>query len=128
MPLYERYVDDSNQVAFVPDRGARYDREGKRIVIDEKGEREDKERDERLARVLVEIANDIMPCIRMEADWPSRNINIHDKNIILPQPTTKVVNWDGTNLKITSSCPWTLFSLDSQRQIRRTSTIYISTN
>ena len=29
--------------------------------------------DERLARVLLDVANDIMPCIKMEADWPSRN-------------------------------------------------------
>ena len=26
-----------------------------------------------MARVLVEIANDVMPCIIMEADWPSKN-------------------------------------------------------
>ena len=73
MPMYERYVDDSNQVAVVPQKGARYDRERKRIVIDESGTKEDEERDERLARVLIEIANDIMPCIKMEADWPSKN-------------------------------------------------------
>ena len=73
MPLYERYVDDSNQVAVVPERGARYDKESKRVIIDESGVKEDEERDERLARVLLEIANDIIPCIKMEADWPSKN-------------------------------------------------------
>ena len=73
MPLYERYVDDSNQVAVAPEKGARYDRESRKIVIDENGAREDEQKDERLARVLSEIANDIMPCIKMEADWPSKN-------------------------------------------------------
>ena len=48
------------------------------------------------------------------------------KNTNLPQPTTKVINWGGTYPKITSSYPWILFLLDSQRQIRRTSTIYIN--
>ena len=46
------------------------------------------------------------------------------KNTILPQPNTKLVNWGVTNLKITTYCPWTLFSLAGLRQ----TTIYIYTN
>ena len=34
------------------------------------GEKED---DERLVEILKEIANSVMPCIQMEADWPSKN-------------------------------------------------------
>ena len=71
--LYERYVDDSNQVAAVPERGARYDRMTKRVVIDERLEGIEEKEDERLARVLLDIANDILQCIQMEADWPSKN-------------------------------------------------------
>ena len=74
MKVYERYVDDSNQVAEVPPLGARYDRQRERIVIEENHEEEEqKEDDERLAEILKEIANSIMPCIQMEADWPSKN-------------------------------------------------------
>ena len=52
------------------------------------------------------------------------------KNTILPQPNTKLVNWSVTklrnltNLKITTYCPWTLFSLVGLGQ----TTIYIYTN
>ena len=35
MPMYERFVDDSNQVAFVPPPGAIYDETQKNVVIDE---------------------------------------------------------------------------------------------
>ena len=74
MKVYERYVDDSNQVAEVPPPGARYDRERRKIVIDRSIEEEErKEDDERLAGLLKEVANSIMPCIQMEADWPSKN-------------------------------------------------------
>ena len=30
-------------------------------------------KDERLAKILLDIDNSIMPCIKMEADWPSKN-------------------------------------------------------
>ena len=73
MSLYERYVDDSNQIAAIPDRGARYDKERRKVVIEERTECEGEEGDERLARILVDIANDIMPCIKVEADWPTKN-------------------------------------------------------
>ena len=76
MMMYERYVDDSNQVAVVPRRGARYDVESGSLVydaVDEDGEQE--EGDKRLAEILCDIANNVMGCIKMEADWPSRNEN-----------------------------------------------------
>ena len=71
--LYERYVDDSNQVAAVPEKGATYNKDTKKITIDEDIKEIEENDDERLARVLIEIANDVMPCITMEADWPSKN-------------------------------------------------------
>ena len=71
--LYERYVDDSNQVAVVPERGAKYDTEKKKVIIDEQLKELPETDDERLARVLLDIANDVLPCIQMEADWPSKN-------------------------------------------------------
>ena len=74
MKMYERYVDDSNQVARVPPHGFKLDRERMKLVPDHNndggGEKED---DERLAEILKEIANSVMPCIQMEADWPSKN-------------------------------------------------------
>ncbi len=78
MLLYERYVDDSNQVAEVPPLDMKYDREKRKMVKrKEHDETEDRERemedDERLSEILKEIANDILPCIKMEADWPSQN-------------------------------------------------------
>ena len=36
MKVYERYVDDSNQVAVVPPAGARYDEERRKVLIEEK--------------------------------------------------------------------------------------------
>ena len=76
MMMYERYVDDSNQVAVVPKRGARYDAEREKLVYDvveEDGENE--EDDKRLAKILCDIANSVMGCIEMEADWPNKNEN-----------------------------------------------------
>ena len=75
MPMYERYVDDSNQVAIVPPPGAIYDETQKKIVIDENLINVEESDDERTARVLVKIANSIMPGIIMEYDVPSRNTN-----------------------------------------------------
>ena len=71
--LYERYVDDSNQIGKVPPVGARYDKETKKIVIDQEEGEPEREPDERLAKVLLDIANDVMECIQMEADWPTKN-------------------------------------------------------
>ena len=77
MPLYERYVDDSNQIAVVPPRGSKYDKVRKVLVTEEVQDIESNEseisEEERLANILKNIANDILPCIRMEADWPNNN-------------------------------------------------------
>ena len=73
--MYERYVDDSNQVAVVPERGAKYDAARRKVIVDQRSNESEKEEedDERLARVLRDIANDVMECIKMEADWPTKN-------------------------------------------------------
>ena len=71
--LYKRYVDDSNQAGKVPPEGAMYDKVQKKIVIQERDHEEKVEPDERLAKVLLDIANDIMKCVQMEADWPTKN-------------------------------------------------------
>ena len=78
MLLYERYVDDSNQVAEVPDINQKYDKTRKILVKDKETENIEgvenrKEDDQRLAEILKEIADDVMPCIKMEADWPTKN-------------------------------------------------------
>ena len=57
MPLYERYIDDSNQVAIVPPPGSKYDTVTENVVRDENNAIEAENEDERLARVLKEIAN-----------------------------------------------------------------------
>ena len=71
--MYERYVDDSNQIGKVPPEGAKYDKERKKIIIDPDQQEDNSQPDERLARVLLGIANDIMTCVQMEADWPTKN-------------------------------------------------------
>ena len=71
--LYERYVDDSNQVAVVPPPGARYDPGCGKVIIDDSLIDEEECEDERTARVLTDIANTVMPGIVMECDVPSRN-------------------------------------------------------
>ena len=38
----------------------------------EGGERVEED-DERLSRIIKVIANDVLPCIKIEADWPSSN-------------------------------------------------------
>ena len=73
MQMYERYIDDSNQAAVVPLPGAKYDSDSKKVIIDENLIIPDENEDERLARVLKEIANDILPDIQMEEDHPSQN-------------------------------------------------------
>ena len=75
MLLYERYVDDSNQIAVAPPKGYRYDREEKKMVKSQERDvdSENEGDDERMTRALVEIANDVMGCIKMEADMPSKN-------------------------------------------------------
>ena len=74
MELYERYIDDSNQVAQVPPPGSKYDRNTKKVVYDPENVINDDNDDDRLAKFLKEIANDVMPgVIVMEEDTPSRH-------------------------------------------------------
>lgn len=73
MLMYERYIDDSNQVTEVPAPGSKYDVDKKKVVIDESLIDNSEEDDERTARVLTQIANNILPGIVMENDVPSRN-------------------------------------------------------
>ena len=73
MLMYERYVDDSNQLGKVPPAGARYDKQTRRIVVDPTQQEDVRQPDERLAMVLLDIANDIVDCVQMEADWPTKN-------------------------------------------------------
>ena len=54
--VYERYVDDSNQVAVVPSSGTRYNLEcGKVVVYDSLIDEEECD-DEKTAKVLTDIA------------------------------------------------------------------------
>ena len=79
--MYERYIDDSNQVAVVPPPGSKYDTVSKKVITDENLVDIYENDDERTARVLTDIANDVMPGIIMEFDVPSRNND--DKMAIL---------------------------------------------
>ena len=74
MLLYERYVDDSNQVAMSQPPGAKYHKGTQKIVIDREQKEPDLQipEDERLGKILLEIANSIVPCIQMKGDWPNK--------------------------------------------------------
>ena len=71
--LFERYVDDSNQVAVVPPPGSKYDLDRQKVVVGPQQQDHHIPPDERLAKILVSIANSIMGCVVMEADWTSKN-------------------------------------------------------
>ena len=71
MVLYERYVDDSNQVAVVPPPGSKYDKVKKKVLIENGFEPAENEND-RLARVLKDIANTVHEDIVMEEDHPGK--------------------------------------------------------
>ena len=75
MPLYKRYVDDSNQVGRVPSEGSNYNADTKRVDVDDNEAelRRGEEPDTRLARVLKDIANDVQAGIELEEDHPSKN-------------------------------------------------------
>jgi hypothetical protein len=73
MKVYERYVDDSNQIAETPPIGARYDNFSRRVVTDVNPDH--RSDDARTAEVLKQIANDVMDGIAMEEDYPSKNEN-----------------------------------------------------
>ena len=77
MPLYKRYIDDSNQLGRVPPEGSMYDANTKRVVNNEEEAdlRRGEEKDSRLARVLREIANDVQVGIKLEEDHLSAHEN-----------------------------------------------------
>ena len=56
--MYERYVDDSNQVVITPPPGARYDVVSKKVVIDNTNNKTTLNDDERTARLYTDIANE----------------------------------------------------------------------
>ena len=74
--LYKRYVDDSNQIAVVPPAGSVYDKVRNKVEVKQhqhQQQESDISEDERLVRILLEIANTVIECIKMEGDTPSRN-------------------------------------------------------
>ena len=73
MKMYDRYIDDSNQVAVVPLPGSRYDTDSGKVVIDQDSDRTEENDDKRLAGILKSIANDVQMGIQMEDDYPSNN-------------------------------------------------------
>ena len=73
MRMYERYIDDSNQIAVVPPPGAKYDGNKNKVVIDIENINENEQDENRLARILTDIANTIQEGIVMVEDTPSRN-------------------------------------------------------
>ena len=75
MEMYERYVDDSNQVATVPHPGSRYDLASQKLVIDEDFIQLDETEEARVARVLKSIANSVQDGIIMEEDSPEKHEN-----------------------------------------------------
>ena len=80
MVVYERYVDDSNQIAKVSPPRSVYDTDTRNVVhsLDLPDTRND---DQRLAEVLKEIANEVMPgVVVMEEDVPSRK---HDGKLAI---------------------------------------------
>ena len=75
MKMYERYVDDSDQTAVVPPPGAVFNLQSKKVEIDEDLAIGDEDEEERLARVLKVIANDVSKDIVMVEDYPTKNNN-----------------------------------------------------
>ena len=65
--------EDVYQVARVPCSGTRYDQESGKIVYDVYEVTDDEPADERIARLLNEIAYDGHEGIEMEADFPCNN-------------------------------------------------------
>ena len=73
MKMYERYVDDSNQVAKVPPNGYSFDVVTGKLKYDLDDMRQDEQEDARLARILQQVANNVQTGIEMESDYPSKN-------------------------------------------------------
>ena len=76
MEMYERYVDDSNQIAIVPPVGSRYDPITQKIVKENFLVEQNETEETRLARVLKTIANSVQDGIVMEEDSPERHQNL----------------------------------------------------
>ena len=74
MELYERYLDDSNQIATVPPVGSRYDLLSQKLVKDN-SMTEDETEEARLARIMKTIVNSVQDGIVMEEDTPERHQN-----------------------------------------------------
>ena len=55
--MFERYVDDSNQIWVVPPKGARNDKNTKKIVVDPGQQEDESQPDERLAKDLADVSN-----------------------------------------------------------------------
>ena len=95
--LYERYVDDSNQIAEVPPPNTKYNPQTGKLVKDDNpidGETDDG----RTARVFQEIANHVQDGIVMEEDHPSKNADgqphLHGWRSKLPADQWRG-NWPG---------------------------------
>ena len=74
MRMYERYVDDSNQIADTAPDNVVYNAHTGKLVSDDSLEIVETE-EERTVRVLLSIANSVQHGIIMEADHPGRNID-----------------------------------------------------
>jgi hypothetical protein len=73
MKLYERYIDDSNQVTKVPPKGCTFNVVTGRVKYDLQDMRHDEKEDARLAKILHQVANSVQTGIEKKFDYPSRN-------------------------------------------------------
>ena len=73
--MYERYIDDGNICAEATEIGVRYNGETGQLDWSEAAMMEDEgmEDDQRTAKVIKDIANNIHPMIVMEEDYPSKH-------------------------------------------------------
>ena len=77
MALYDRYVDDSNQLAETIHPCLKYNVQTGKLVVDDNQD-PNEEAETRTVRVLNEVANSVQHGIVMEADHPNKN---EDNNI-----------------------------------------------
>ena len=73
MMMYERYIDDSNQVPVVPPPGSSYDIIQRKVLVNMEVAEIDEYEDERLSNILKTIANEVHEDIKMEDDHPGRH-------------------------------------------------------
>ena len=75
MRVYQRYIDDSNQIPEKLPPGYKYDRKSQKAVFEQEelAARVEEKADCRMARILKHIANSIDENIQMEDDYPSKN-------------------------------------------------------